>query len=36
MTGTITYNWENLRILSIMILGVIWLLIFNLSENDKE
>ena len=36
MTGTITYSWENLRILSIMVLSIVWLVIFNLPENDKE
>jgi len=36
MTGTITYSWENLRILSIMILSIIWLLIFNIETIDDD
>jgi len=36
MTGTITYSWDNLRILSIMVLSVIWLFIFNLETTDND
>ena len=36
MTGTITYSWENLRILSIMVLSIIWLLIFNIETTDND
>jgi len=38
MSGTIVINGENLRILSIMILSIIWLFIFNIetTDNDKK
>ena len=35
MTGTIVINGENLRILSIMVLSVIWLFIFNLPDKEE-
>jgi len=35
MTGTIVINGENIRILSIMVLSIIWLFIFNLPDNEK-
>ena len=34
--GTIVYNWENLRILSIMVLSILWLFIFNLPDNKED
>ena len=36
MSGTIIVNGENLRILSIMILSIIWLFIFNLETTDND
>ena len=38
MSGTIVINGENIRILSIMILSIIWLFIFNIetTDNDKK
>ena len=36
MSGTIIVNGENIRILSIMILSIIWLFIFNLETTDKD
>ena len=38
MSGTIIVNGENIRILSIMILSIIWLFIFNIEtiDNDKK
>jgi len=32
--GTIVINGENLRVLSIMVLSIIWLFIFNLEEKE--
>ena len=38
MSGTIVINGENIRILSIMVLSIIWLFIFNIEtiDNDKK
>ena len=36
MSGTIIVNGQNLRILSIMILSIIWLFIFNLETTDND
>ena len=38
MSGTIIVNGENIRILSIMVLSIIWLFIFNIEtiDNDKK
>ncbi len=36
MSGTIIVNGENIRILSIMILSIIWLFIFNLETIDDD
>ena len=36
MSGTIIVNGENLRILSIMVLSIIWLFIFNLETTDND
>ena len=38
MSGTIIVNGENIRILSIMVLSIIWLFIFNIetTDNDKK
>ena len=36
MTGTIVINGENIRILSIMILSIIWLFIFNIETIDND
>ena len=36
MSGTIIVNGENIRILSIMILSIIWLFIFNLETTDND
>jgi len=36
MSGTIVINGENLRILSIMILSIIWLFIFNIETIDDD
>ena len=36
MSGTIIVNGENIRILSIMILSIIWLFIFNIETTDND
>ena len=38
MSGTIIVNGENIRLLFIMILPVIWVFIFNIEtiDNDKK
>jgi len=38
MSGTIIVNGENIRLLFIMILPVIWVFIFNIetTDNDKK
>ena len=36
MSGTIIVNGENIRILSIMVLSIIWLFIFNIETTDND
>ena len=36
MSGTIIVNGENIRIVSIMILSIIWLFIFNIETTDND
>ena len=36
MTGTIVINGENVRLLFIMILPILWVFIFNLETTDND
>ena len=36
MTGTIVINGENIRLFFIMFLPVLWVVIYNLPDSDKE
>ena len=36
VVGTIVINGENIRLLFIMLLPVIWVYLYNLPDNDKK
>ena len=36
MTGTIIVNGENIRLLFIMILPILWVFIYNLETTDND
>ncbi len=36
MTGTIVINGENVRLLFIMILPILWVFIYNLETTDND